>query len=468
MTENNKIQKMIKWIICCMCLILTGCSAASMAQESGFESAYENGANEEQVDIYTSAASVIIQSVDEAAHVINMYLVDRNESKALSFDGTTRIQDKYGSAMTAVQLCSGDIADITYNSELERLGSVMLSDEAWRYEDVEKYNLSAGNGNATIGEESYSIGSNVLVFSDGKPIEISEIIRQDVLSFQGKGHSIMSISVDKGHGYLNLKNEDAVLGGWIEVGQTVISQIAPDMLLTVPEGSYTVRLIAQGVDETREITIERNKETVLDLGDIEVRMPEKGIVVFQISPSNAQVYVDDVQIETVYPVRLAMGLHRITVKAGGYEPLSKYFQVEGEKTTVKISMEEEATVSGNSISPTEEAKENNGTITVAAPLNVEVYQDNLYMGIAPVTYGKTAGEHTITLRKTGYITRSYTINVEDDKQDVTYAFPDLEAEGGTSTEGMVNGNTVSGNTVSGNTVSGNTVSGNTVSGNNAP
>lgn len=84
---------------------------------------------------------------------------------------------------------------------------------------------------------------------------------------------------------------------------------------------------------------------------------------------------------------------------------------------------------------------------------------------------KHQADHTITLRRQGYITRSYNIEVPDDDKDVTYSFPDLELE---------NSNTVSGNSVSGNTVSGNslkdkssqdnkkdkdTVSGNTVSGN---
>ena len=66
------------------------------------------------------------------------------------------------------------------------------------------------------------------------------------------------------------------------------------------------------------------------------------------------------------------------------------------------------------------------------------------MGIAPVTYKKTEGSHTITLRKTGYVTKSYQIEVTDDDRDLVYSFPELVSE----TES--DGETVSGNTVSGN------------------
>lgn len=462
MMNKDKIQRIIKPVLCVLCLILTGCSAASLAQESTFESAYENDGQEEPVNIYTSAAPVVVESFNEEEYTVVMHLIDRNEDRTFSYNGATIIQDKYGSAMSMAQLRAGDIADITYNSELERIGSITLSGEAWSYEGVVKYNLDAGNGSATIGDETYSIDEKVRVFSGGQPIQADQIIHQDVLTFHGKGHSIISITVDKGHGYLDLVNEEAVLGGWIEIGQTVISQIAPDMLFTVPEGSYMVRLTGSGVDETREIIIERNKETILDLGDIEIPEPENGIVKFEITPNTAAVYVDDEKIDTAYPVRLPLGLHQVTAKASGYDTLSEYFQVEGETVTVKMELKEAATVSGNNIS---ENYNYNGDakITIEAPEGVDVYQDNLYMGIAPVTYSKTAGEHTITLRKTGYITRSYAINIADDNKDVTYSFPELEE--GDSDQNTVSGNAINENQKEPDTDKKNTVSGNSVSDN---
>ena len=93
-----------------------------------------------------------------------------------------------------------------------------------------------------------------------------------------------------------------------------------------------------------------------------------------------------------------------------------------------------------------------------------------------MTYDKTSGQHTITLRREGYITRSYDIVIADDDKDVTYAFPALEPEEGAST---VSGNSVSTHqtnqtnqnktdqskqdgtgTVSGNSVSGNSINDN--------
>ena len=152
-----------------------------------------------------------------------------------------------------------------------------------------------------------------------------------------------------------IKGKDCLLytslGGWIEVGQAVISQITQEMLLTVPEGSYQVRLTAGDVDETREVTIKRNEENVLDLGDIELKVPVNGQVSLVISPSTATVRIDDVTVNAAYAVRLPFGIHQITASADGYDTVSEYFEVTGENTRVKLTLgraAEEDTVSGNS------------------------------------------------------------------------------------------------------------------------
>ncbi len=449
MIKKNKLFHLSISAVCAYSLLLTGCSSIGLAQEATFESAYENKEEEEPVDIYLSHATVVIEAVHSEEQLIDVYMPDRSESRAFAYTDATLIQDQYGSGMSAAQLCSGDLAEIKYNDELEKVGSVTLSADAWSHRSVSKYQFDLGNGSAMIGDEAYSMDSNVKAFSEGELIDISQIIHQDVLTFRGKGSSIMSIVVDQGHGYLKLENDDAVVGGWIEVGQTLISQIAPDMLFVVPEGNYMVRFSGTGIEEFREVSIERNKETLLDLGDIEIPQPEKGLVTIEVTPESAQVFVDENKVETTYPIRLPIGLHQITGKASGYDTVTEYFQVDGENITVKLVLEEKKEVSGNSLSN----KEETANITISAPVDAEVYQDNLYMGIAPVTYTKSAGSHTITLRKQGYITKSYNIEVPDDGKDVTYAFPELEPE---------NQNTVSGNTVSGNSVNNNTVSGNSI------
>ena len=55
-----------------------------------------------------------------------------------------------------------------------------------------------------------------------------------------------------------------------------------------------------------------------------------------------------------------------------------------------------------------------------------MYLDGAYVGRAPVSFKKKAGSHTLTFRRDGYTTKSYTIEVDSEKKDLTMAFPDLE------------------------------------------
>lgn len=465
MKKDVRTRQLIKPLVAGICLLLTGCGTVGLARETTFESAYQNVLEEEpEEDIYTSSGYGILERVEQERSTVTVYLLNSREERTFSYDGTTSVEDRFGGSMSMAQMIPGEIVQVAYNSDLEKAGRVALSAESWCYDNVQKYQIDRDRGSLAVGSDVYEIGSDVRVFSDGEQIALDQILNQDILTFRGMGREIVSIVVDNGHGYLDLQNEEELVGGWIEVGQSVIQQISQDMLLTVPEGSYSVRLTANGVEETRQITILRNQETELDLGDIEVPKPVNGRVAFAVSPEDADVLVDGVTVDPAYTVLLPFGLHQITAMASGYDSASEYFEVEGEQTTVRLSLtpeKEKNTVSGNQLNSSH-------TITIQAPEGADVYQDNLYMGIAPVTYNKSIGTHVITLRREGYVTQSHQIVVEDDGRDVTYAFPDLQPEDG---NGTVSGNTVSGNNASATgsgTVSGNTVSGNnaTVSGNN--
>ena len=64
-------------------------------------------------------------------------------------------------------------------------------------------------------------------------------------------------------------------------------------------------------------------------------------------------------------------------------------------------------------------------VTFPAPAGVEIYWDGNYVGLAPISIKKTAGTHVITLRKNGYETRSFTVMLDDSKEDVSYTFDEL-------------------------------------------
>lgn len=51
---------------------------------------------------------------------------------------------------------------------------------------------------------------------------------------------------------------------------------------------------------------------------------------------------------------------------------------------------------------------------MTAPEGAEVYLDNVYKGIVPCKFTKVIGSQTITLSKSGYVTKSYSVDILDD------------------------------------------------------
>lgn len=64
-------------------------------------------------------------------------------------------------------------------------------------------------------------------------------------------------------------------------------------------------------------------------------------------------------------------------------------------------------------------------VYIDAPEGVEVYLDGNYVGITPTNFPKTEGSYVVTLRKSGYQTRSYTLQIDGEKKDVNYSFTEL-------------------------------------------
>lgn len=467
-----------------LALVITGCTS----QASNIGLARENDQNTIGTDFvvaeagsYDSADTAVVLSTDFDNGSITFMNIATGKQYTLSYDGTTYVKDRYEGPMSMSQIKEGDIVDITFLRGKKKLASVQLSPQSWVYDNIENYDLGGMNRTATIGSGTYSLPDQVVVLSDGRRVEVMDIVNKDILTFSGIDHEIYSIKVQKGHGYLRLSNDQALVGGWIEVGNTVIQQITENMLLAVPEGNYQVFLSNGNAQCTKEVTIERDKEVVLDVGDLEIIADKTGKILFSVDPSEATVNIDGEAVDISKEVELTYGIHRISLEAEGYQSLTKYIQVGSAYASISFTLEaeeEKETEDEDENSKDSKDSENSGEsseienavtgnrVYIDGPQDVEVYLDGNYIGISPVNFKKVTGSHTITLRKTGYQAKSYTVYLYDDGQDITYSFTDLEPEyyndtvSGNSSSSRNRTTSSRGTTEYKDTVSGNTVSGN--------
>lgn len=482
-------------------LLLTGCTSQASnighAKESGAGNVVDTGFTVASIGSYDSADTAVVMQVDEENHCVTFMNMTTGKQYTLYYDGTTYIKDKYDGPMTISQIAVGDVVDVCFLKGKKQMASMQLSPKAWVYEDVDNYDLGGANKTATIGSTTYSLPDDAVILSDGHQVEMMDVVKQDRVTIRGVDHTIYSVNIEKGHGYLRLQNEQALLGGWIEVGTSVIKEITEDMLLVVPEGKYQVLLSNGNTSCSKEVVIERNKEVVLDLADVEIAQDKKGMILFEVTPDTAKVSIDGEAVDISAPVELAYGIHKVHLEAAGYDSLTKYLQVGSEYAKISFTLEEQEeeedsisentvertpyedeilgkdtisqnSVSGNSVDSSKKkdsvsqntvSTSTSKKVYIDAPEDVEVYLDDNYVGVAPVKFKKVAGSHTITLRKAGYQTRSYTIYLYDDKEDITYSFSELERIGTTTED--TDSTTSTGSTSTGSSSTGSTSTGST-------
>jgi hypothetical protein len=239
---------------------------------------------------------------------------------------------------------------------------------------------------------------------------------------------------------LRLDNAESFVGGWIEIGQTQIQKITEDMLLAVPEGSYQVNITYKSSGGTKNVIINRDEETVLDIGDLKVEEPRTGTVLFSLTPSDATLYVDGSQVDTSTPVVLEYGIHQLIAKADGYQSLTQYLRVGDESAGINIVLDAvSGTVSDGddeNSSSTVDTTTDYYKVYIDAPESVEVYLDGSYVGTSPCSFKKQSGSHVISLRKSGYQTKSYTVQIDDEEKDISYSFADLVSSSSSSTQSV--------------------------------
>ena len=399
---------------------------------------------------YDSADTAIVVAKQENQNKITFLNLKKKKNYTLNYDGITCFMDKYGSQISVSQLQEGEMVDIQFLKGEKLLTSLTISDKIWTLNDITKFELDLSAGRMKIMDEYYTLDETTVVLSDGKLMEFLDIHAQDVLQIKGEDHKIHSIIIQKGHGYLRLENAEYFYGGWIEVGQKVIQKIEDGMLLTVPEGDYEVYISHNGIEGTKQVSIKRNEETKLDVSDLKKEdLIKYGNLIITTEPSSAGVYIDGKQVDISRIIKVSYGIHQLMAKAEGYDTIIQYIRVKDSSANIAISLDEETvhTVSDNSVNKDSDTTENKNSssenntvsdnnvsdtagttgykVTIEAPVGAEVYVDGNYVGIIPASFAKKPGTHDVTIRKSGYKTRSYTVDVDDENKDINYSFSEL-------------------------------------------
>lgn len=458
------IKRITAYCVMSLCLImLTGCAGNKQTLAEAMSESDDTGFVVTKAGMYDSADNeAVIIGRDADKKTITFLCLELGRKYTLNYDGATKFYDKYDSAMTVDQVEAGSIVDITFLKAKKLLNSVKESPSAFVIDSEGDFSIEEENKRMVIGPKEYKL-EGALVLNDGKPAELMDINAVDGIRVRGIDSRVISINITDGHGYLRLSGADYFEGGWIEINKRMIKKVTKDMLIAVPTGRVSVSLSKGSVTFEEEYDVREGEECVVELNETNFTEPDaEGTVIFVTTPSNATVYIDGESVDTSMPALLSFGIHQLMAKADGYQTLTQYIKVGTKNATLDITLEP---ADSNSVSPTvsvavdgvtpvvtptltvtptpmptvavpteavsvsdEGSRVDGYKVTIATPVGAEVYVDGSYVGVAPASFTKVSGKHEITLRLAEYLTRTYTIGIDNSQKDEVFSFADLVRE----------------------------------------
>ncbi|MBP3338549.1 MAG: PEGA domain-containing protein [Lachnospiraceae bacterium] len=435
---KNKNKFRVLFVICIFALILGACQQKKSTSKGYTE---PESAVKEQKEYNASDIAVVLKRDGEFG-TFSLKSKDTGSVYTLTYNGGSKIKSKYGNDMLVEKVEPGMIVEVRYIEGTKKLVEMMVSDKAWENTKVVRMDVDYDKQIIKIGSKSYSYDESLMIYSNGKTLDIREISGIDELTVRGFGTKALSVVVNKGHGYIRLKDEDNFVNGIIEVGDKIVTKVTEDMIIAAPEGELTVTVTKDGKGGEKTVTVDRGMETIVSFADFEQPIERMGMVNFIINPKDAEakLYIDNVKIEYEDLVRLAYGDHLMVVKSNNYDTYTKTISITSAYTTINVSLtgdseeetetdkenettkEEETT---SKVEQVEDLDEGDEVITVNAPKGASVYFDGVYKGVAPVSFKKQAGEHVIILTMDGYETKMYTIDVISDGEDMEITLPTM-------------------------------------------
>ncbi|WP_026507419.1 PEGA domain-containing protein [Butyrivibrio sp. MC2013] len=458
----------------------------------------ENNAKAQVINLtgkYNSKDTCVIKAVDTGDKTISFRNLATGRDYTLSYDNTSFIYDGYGRSLSAALLETGKVVDISFLSASKHLNTLVINNDAFDMTRFNDYKLNAEDNRAVISGSNYKLSDNALILIDGHTATSFDVLPSDQIRVSGIGSDIYCVEVLRGHGYVSLSSADVddndLTGAVLQIGDRIMHRVSDNMLVSAPEGTYDVSIKGRGADYTTTLTVKRDKETVVDTGEVEISY-QTGMVTFETLPEETDLKIDGEEVMTGVPLELKYGDHYVEASADGYKKVKEYLHVGSGNSEVEIELQKDSDKKNDkdddedadsdsdngddsSNAGSKASSDNASTVDkkdtdslldddeeedrdpeeiiegedelmtgynvyVDGPDGAELFLDGAYIGVIPTSFTKVTGNHTVTIRKRGYRTRSFSISLSPELTDKTYRFPDLEPEEDNSENNSGSGN----------------------------
>ncbi len=367
---------------------------------------------------------------EKKAHFVD---ISSNVEYEVPYSGGTDIQSKYGSVISAGSMQLGAIYDVVcYKSGIAK--SIHGNKNEWEKKKINDIEVDESSKKIVVGNSNLRYDEKIVILSGEDRIAIASIIKQDEVTIRGIDNTAYSIIVNVDHGYIRFTGVTAFIGGYVTIGRDNMYTVTEDMLVASKVGNQQIEIQAGNTKSTKEVTVEKGQETVVDFSEFLLPATKQGAVIFKVSPSDAIMSIDGKEVDYSEPIQLTYGKHNIRLVANHYEEYTETIVVNSLSFTKVIDMTPKSSIKSTTKNPTSSNLTDGYSVQVVEPQGAALYVDSVYIGIVPCAFDKKVGTKTITLTKSGYNTISYSISISNTAGDLTYSFPQMEKANSSATQ----------------------------------
>ena len=214
--RNTKIKltKIILYIAAALCL-------CACEQKPSPSVPIEQAGETTESSIFVYSDTCIIVETDRSTSSITFQNLETGLRYTLTYDSLTFFTDRYSKSITATQVSNGQICNISFVKDGKKLKSLEVASNYFEYTNVSGFKFYNSSTRMEYLKDKYELDDNIVVCSGKETIDVLEIADEDVITIRGNDHTVYSISVDRGHGYLSLDNDKYFIDGFIEVDKDI-------------------------------------------------------------------------------------------------------------------------------------------------------------------------------------------------------------------------------------------------------
>jgi len=340
----------------------------------------------------------VIRLKSETLDAVTIYNITADENADYKITGSTELRDEYGKNLVIDEFTEGDVISFIYDDD-NNLTLLKKTNKGFKETIKNGFKINKDNMTISAGMKTYSYSEMTkFIYKDDEfdPALLDSSV--DIITISGYDDKIWSVTLNKGHGEIEIVKNDKIKDGIIEIDTNIYKKLIDADTIKLNEGAHKIVVKGSNIDSfTKDIGLAVNEKYTLDLSAVKIK---KGKVKIRPNVTDFALYINGKLELSRDPLEFEYGSYDIEIVKNGYVTYTSRFTVNSPEKTITPQLAQEVLV---------------GTLTVTSnPAGATLLIDGISAGTTPYKGDISQGEHSITLKKEGYkdITIS-SINISD-------------------------------------------------------